>query len=44
MMNIRDLGSKENLRIKFRDHVGAESCLKLWFESGWYFCHITELG
>ena len=37
-MNIRNLGSKERLRVKFKDNT----CLKLQFESDCYFCNITE--
>ena len=36
MINIRNLGSKES--------VGVILCLKLWFESDWYFCNINESG
>ena len=42
MMNIRNLGSKESLEMKFKDSIYAELCLKLWFESDWYFCNIAE--
>ena len=31
-------------KAKFKDSICAESCLKLWFESDWYFCKITESG
>ena len=44
MMNIRNLGSKESLGVKFKDGIYAEFSLKLWRESEWYFCNITELG
>ena len=33
MMNLRNLGSKENLAIKFKDGICADLCLNLWFES-----------
>ena len=42
MMYIRYLGSNESLRIKHG--ICMELCLKLWFESGWYFFNITESG
>ena len=32
MMTIRNLGSKGNLWVKFKDGIWAELCLKLWFE------------
>ena len=43
MMNLQDLGSKESLGVKFKCGTFAELCLKLWFESFWYF-YITESG
>ena len=42
MMNVQNLGSKESLQVKFNDGIWAELCLKLWFESNWYFCNIAE--
>ena len=33
MMNLRNLGSKENLAIKFKDGICADLCLNLRFES-----------
>ena len=42
-MNLQDLGSKESLVVKFKCGTFAELCLKLWFESFWYF-YITESG
>ena len=42
MMNVQNLGSKESLQVKFNDGICAELCLKLWFESNWYFCNIAE--
>ena len=32
MMTIRNLSSKGNLWVKFKDGIWAELCLKLWFE------------
>ena len=32
-----DLGLKERVGVKFKEGICAELCLKLWFESGWYF-------
>ena len=29
---------------KKRCSICVELCLKLWFESDWYFCNISELG
>ena len=43
MMNLRNLGSKESLGVKFKCGSFVELCLKLWFESDWYF-DITESG
>ena len=42
MINMQNLGSKENLGIKFRNNKRAKLRLKLWFENEWYFCNITE--
>ena len=44
MMNIGNLGSKESIGVKYKDGTYALLCLKLWFESDWYFCNITESG
>ena len=44
MMNIRNLGSKESLVVIFKDGICTKLCVKLWFESDWYFCNITESG
>ena len=44
MMNIPNLGSKESLAINYKDGICAKLCVKLWFESRWYFCNIIELG
>ena len=41
MMNIQNRGSKESLRVEFKDGICAELCLELWFESHWYFCNIS---
>ena len=30
------------MSVKFKDGIGAELCLKLWFESNRYFCNMTE--
>ena len=29
--------TKESLGVRFEDGIFAELCLKLWFESDWYF-------
>ena len=44
MMNIRTLGSKGSVGIKYKDDISTKLCVKLWFESDWYFCNITESG
>ena len=44
MMNIRNLGWKENVEVKFKVGICAKLCLKLWFKSDWYFCNITKSG
>ena len=41
---MRNIVSKESLEVKYKDSICAELCLKLWFESDWYFCNITESG
>ena len=33
MINIRNLGSKGSVRVKYKGEICTESCLKLWFES-----------
>ena len=43
-MNIRILGSKESLGVKFKDGICAHMHLKLYSESDWYFCNIIESG
>ena len=42
MINIQNLGSKKGIGVKFKDGICTELCLKLWFESDWHFCNITE--
>ena len=34
------MGSKESLWVKFKEGTRAKLCLKLWFESDYYFCNI----
>ena len=41
-MNIQNLGSKESVGVKYIDGIYAQFFLKVWFESNWYFCNITE--
>ena len=43
MMTIRNLGSKGNLWVKFKDGICAELCLKLWFENVTFQKSIAEL-
>ena len=33
MVNMRNLGSKESVEVKYEEGICAELCLKLWFES-----------
>ena len=33
---------RKRVGVRFKDGICAELCLKLWFESNWYFCNITE--
>ena len=42
MMNMQNLGLQENVGGKDIEFMYAKYCLKLWFESGWYFCNFTE--
>ena len=42
MTNMRNLGSKESLGLKFKDDTCAELSLKLWSERDSYFCNATE--
>ena len=42
MMNIRNLGLEESVKVKYKDGICAELCLKLWFKSAWYFCNIES--
>ena len=39
VMNMRHLGSKESLGVKYKGDICTELCLKLWFESSCYFCN-----
>ena len=39
-----NLRSKGSVGVKHKDDISAELCLKLSFESDWYFCNITESG
>ena len=41
-MNIQNLGSQESVEVKYIDSIYAEFRLRLWFESDWYSCKITE--
>ena len=36
------VGSKESVGVKFKEGISAKLCLKLWFESAWYFCNISK--
>ena len=42
MMNMQNLGSQESVRVKYIEDIYAKFSLKLWFESDWYVCNITE--
>ena len=44
MMNIQNLNPKESIGVKFKEGICAKLCLKLWFESDWYFCNIFKSG
>ena len=37
-----NLGAQERVGVKYIDGLYAKFCLKLWFESDWYFCNMTE--
>ena len=37
MMSIPNLGSKQNVGNKFKEGICTKLCLKLWFDSNWYF-------
>ena len=37
-----NLGSKENVGVKYKEGICSELCFKLWFEHDGYFCNITE--
>ena len=41
-MRKKNLSLKESARVKYKDRVCADLCLKLYFENDWYFCDITE--
>ena len=41
-MNMRNAGSKESVGVESKEEICAKLCLKLWFESDWYFCNINE--
>ena len=42
MINTQNLGSIESVWVKFQEGICAKLCLRLWFESYWRFCRITE--
>ena len=44
MINIQNLGSKGSVGVKYKDEIYAKLCLKLWFESNWYFHKIAKSG
>ena len=44
MINIRNLGSKESVGVKYKDGLCTGLCLKVWLESDWCLCNITESG
>ena len=44
MMNLRKLGSKESLGVKFIEGICAELCLKLWFEGDLLFLEEVHRG
>ena len=39
---MQNLDLKDRLGVKFKDSICDELCLKLWFESDWYFFNIIE--
>ena len=39
MLNLQNLGSQENVGIKYIDGLCNKFGLKLWFENDWYFCN-----
>ena len=41
MINIENVGLQESAGVTNMDGTHPEICLKLWFESDWYFCCIT---
>ena len=41
-MNIRNLASKESLGVEFKDDICTGFCLKLCFDSAWYFYNMTK--
>ena len=40
----KPIRSKGSLGVKYKDDICTELCLKIWFESDWYFCNITKPG
>ena len=38
------VGSKESAETKFKEGTCPELCLKLWYETGWYFGNIAKSG
>ena len=42
MINKQNLCSKESVEVKRKDGKCNELRVKLWFESDWYICNITE--
>ena len=43
-MNVRNVGSKESLGVKYKDDICAALYLKLWFERDWYFLLLLSQG
>ena len=42
MINMQNQGSKEILAVKSKARIYTKLCLKLRFESSWYFCNILS--
>ena len=42
MLNIPNLGSKGSVRVKYKDDLCTELCLKLSFESYWFFLILSS--
>ena len=44
VVTVNDGHTEPSAEVKYKDGICSELCLKLWFDSDWYLCNITESG